>query len=393
MLLHKHILVGISGGIAAYKTPELIRLLVKAGAEVKVVTTANALQFVTVVTLETLSQNAVYTDVFQPHKEHSTEHISLPQWADMMLIAPCSADVIGKMANGIADDALTTTFLAMDKPVLVAPAMNDKMYQHPAVQANLQTLKKWANLSVMDCAEGDLACGTTGKGRMQEPKQIVEAADALLEPKTLAGRKVLITAGPTREQIDPVRYISNYSTGKMGYALARVCQKRGAEVVLISGPTALPFEGKRIEVDSAEQMYQQCLLEFPSADICILCAAVADFTPVQVANSKIKRGKDDLQLLLKPTQDIAAALGQQKNSRQTMLGFALETDHETENALGKMQRKNLDYIVLNSLREEGAGFGYDTNKVTIFSADGRSRSLPLKNKQEIANDILDFISL
>lgn len=393
MLLHKHILVGISGGIAAYKTPELIRLLVKAGAEVKVVTTANALQFVTVVTLETLSQNAVYTDVFQPHKEHSTEHISLPQWADMMLIAPCSADVIGKMANGIADDALTTTFLAMDKPVLVAPAMNDKMYQHPAVQANLQTLKKWANLSVMDCAEGDLACGTTGKGRMQEPKQIVEAADALLEPKTLAGRKVLITAGPTREQIDPVRYISNYSTGKMGYALAHVCQKRGAEVVLISGPTALPFEGKRIEVDSAEQMYQQCLLEFPSTDICILCAAVADFTPVQVANSKIKRGKDDLQLLLKPTQDIAAALGQQKNSRQTMLGFALETDHETENALGKMQRKNLDYIVLNSLREEGAGFGYDTNKVTIFSADGRSRSLPLKNKQEIANDILDFISL
>lgn len=391
MLRRKHILLGISGGIAAYKIPELIRLLCKAGTEVRVVATPNALQFVTPLTLETLSGNQVYSDVFAPHNEHRTEHISLPEWADIFIVAPCTADVIGKMANGIADDALTTAFLATDKPVLVAPAMNERMYAHPAVQRNIQTLQAWHHVTVLTAPEGELACGTIGKGRMQEPACILEAADAILEPKTLAGRKVLITAGPTQERIDPVRYISNYSSGKMGYALARLCRKRGADVTLVSGPTALHFEGTTVQVTSAEEMYQACVSRFPETDICILCAAVADFTPDTVATAKIKRGADGLQLSLRPTHDIAKSLGECKTGKQLLIGFALETDNETENALGKMQRKNLDYIVLNSLREAGAGFGCDTNKVTVFSRDGHSQSFPLKNKQEVAEDILGFV--
>lgn len=384
-------MVGISGGIAAYKIPEFIRLLRKAGAEVRVVATANALQFVTQLTLETLSGYKVYSDVFASTNEYNTEHISLPEWADMLIVAPCTADVIGKMANGIADDALTTTFLATDKPVLIAPAMNERMYAHPAVQRNLSILQEWQHITILDALAGELACGTIGKGRMQEPAAILEAADTLLEPKNMAGRRVLITAGPTQERLDPVRYISNYSSGKMGYALAAICRKRGAEVTLVSGPTGLHFNGETVHVTSADEMYNACMERFRDTDICILCAAVADFAPKTIADTKIKRGTDALQLALRPTHDIAKSLGERKTGKQLLVGFALETDNETENALGKMQRKNLDYIVLNSLRETGAGFGYDTNKVTVFSRDGHSQSFPLKSKQEIAADILGAI--
>lgn len=392
MLAHQHILVGITGGIAAYKIPELIRLLKKANAEVRVVATKNALEFVTPLTLETLSGYPLYCDVFSTRNAHSTEHISLPDWADMFIVAPCSADVIGKMSNGIADDALTTTFLAMDKPVLIAPAMNERMYLHPAVQQNMQVLASWKHIHLMDSPAGELACGTVGKGRMAEPIDILQAADTILERKTLQGKRILITAGPTQEKIDPVRYISNYSTGKMGYAIAEVCRKRGGEVVLISGPTHLPKPSGTICVTSADEMYEACIREFPQADIAILCAAVADFSPKNTEDHKIKRGKDDLSLQLRPTHDIAKALGEQKRSDQLLVGFALETDHEEENAIGKMQRKHLDYIILNSLREEGAGFGGDTNKITIFSHNGEHKAFPLKDKRLVAEDIIDFIT-
>ncbi len=390
MIRGKHILIGISGGIAAYKIPELIRLFKKEGAEVCVCTTKNALQFVTPLTLETLSNNRVYSDVFAPHNEHQTEHISLPDWADLMVVAPCTANVIGKMASGIADDALTTTFLAMRKPVLVAPAMNENMLAHPAVQRNLQTIRSYSNVTILECDEGFLACGTTGKGRMQEPEDILEVAICALTKKTMQGKRVLITAGPTQERIDPVRYISNYSTGKMGYAIARECMRRGAEVTLVSGPSNEHFSGKTIRVTTAEEMYNAATEAFHTAGITILCAAVADFRPVTETESKLKR-HDDMLLPLCPTKDIAADLGKIKRNDQLLIGFALETDNEEQNALDKLRRKNFDYIVLNSLKDEGAGFGYDTNKVTIFAADGTSTSLPLASKAETAELIIEAV--
>lgn len=391
MLANRHILVGITGGIAAYKIPELIRLLKKADASVRVVVTQNALEFVTPLTLETLSGYPIYADVFSSRNAHSTEHISLPEWADMFIIAPCTANVLGKMANGIADDALTTTFLATDKPVLIAPAMNERMYHHPAVQHNMSVLSSWEHIHILNSPAGELACGSVGEGRMAEPKDIVASADALLEEKTLTGMRVLITAGPTQEKIDPVRYISNYSTGKMGYALAEECRKRGAQVTLISGPTHIEKPKDTISVVSAEEMYRACLQHFGEADITILCAAVADFAPEKEAEYKIKREHDDLLLQLHPTHDIARALGERKRNDQILVGFALETDHEEENALRKMERKHLDYIVLNSLQEKGAGFGCDTNKVTVFSCKGDKMSFPLESKQVVAQDILNFI--
>ncbi len=394
MLAGKHILVGITGGIAAYKIPELIRLLRKQGADVRVITTPNALQFVTPLVLETLSNNKVYTDVFAPHNEHNTEHISLPDWADLMIVTPCTANMIGKMANGIADDALSTTFLAMQKPVLIAPAMNDKMFAHPAVQKNIATLQNWEHVTVMDCAEGELACGTSGKGRMQEVDAIFAAADCLLEAKTLQGKRILITAGPTQEKIDPVRFISNYSSGKMGYALATICAKKGAEVILVSGPTELrvSYAGiHTIPVTTAQEMYEAAIEHFANADMAILCAAVADFTVAETAEEKVKRGKENWELTLVPTHDIAAELGRRKTSKQTVVGFALETQNEEANAQRKMEKKNLDYIVLNSLRTAGAGFGYDTNQVTIFSRKGISQQFPLKSKEKVARDIISFI--
>lgn len=403
--MEKHILIGISGGIAAYKIPELIRLLRKAGADVRITTTANALHFVTPLTLQTLSGYPVYSDVFAPANVHSTEHISLPEWADLMVVAPATANVLGKMANGIADDALTTTFCAMRKPVVIAPAMNDKMYANPATQRAIQTLAAWDNITMLDCAEGELACGTTGKGRMQEIGCIAEAIYNALTPKDLAGKRVLITAGPTQEPLDPVRFLSNYSTGKMGYALATECLRRGAEVTLISGPTTVPAPiapaylsaglGRLsiVPVRSAEEMYNACKAHFEHANIGILCAAVADFTPAEIAAQKIKKAPEqtELTLHLTTTHDIAAALGASKRADQRLVGFALETHNEEQNALRKMQQKGLDMIVLNSLQDAGAGFGTDTNKVTIFHADGNCSPLPLMPKEEVAKAIVNEI--
>ena len=399
-LAGKHILVGISGGIAAYKMPELIRLLKKAGADVQVTTTKNALEFVTSLTLQTVSGHKVYSDVFAAINEHSTEHISLPDWADMMLIAPATANVLCKMAHGIADDALTTTFAAMRKPVVIAPAMNTNMYESPATQEAIRTLSQWDNITMLDAASGELACGTTGKGRMQEVDVLVAAAEYALTPKTMAGKHVVITAGPTQEAIDPVRYISNASTGKMGYSLVRACLNRGAEVTLVSGPTHLSLKAwqqfcpLRVEnVVSSAAMCEATVAAFEQADIAILCAAVADFTPCTTADKKIKKqpGLDGMVVELKTTTDIAATLGASKQAHQRLVGFALETHDEQANALRKLQSKNLDMIVLNSLQDQGAGFGVDTNKVTLLFADGTKKDLPLLLKQEVADVIVESI--
>ena len=402
----KHIVVGIGSGIAAYKIPELIRLLRKRGAEVKVTTTKHALDFVTDLTLQTLSGHKVYSDVFAAINDHSTEHISLPVWADAMIVAPATHDVICKMAAGIADDALTTTLAAMRKPVVVAPAMNDQMYSGEALQAALSTLAERPNIDVLDCAEGFLACGTNGRGRMQEPEVLAEAVEAALTPKDWAGRKVLITAGPTREAIDPVRYITNHSSGKMGIALAQTLMHHGADVTLVMGPTCEPWtpviyhpamQGvgslKRIDVTSAQQMYEAAVAAWCEADTAILAAAVADMTPATVADHKMKKGQDLTDsIALVETRDIARTLGETKRADQLLVGFALETDHEQTNALKKLQTKHLDFIVMNSLREPGAGFGTDTNSVTVYTQKGESHPLSLASKSAIAEGILSILT-
>ena len=401
----KHILVGISGGIAAYKIPELIRGLVKAGAEVRVATTRHALEFVTELTLQTVSGHPVYSDVFAAINAHATEHISLPEWCDAMIVAPATANVVAKMAAGIADDALTTTICSCvaRKPILIAPAMNDKMWENPATQHAIETIRSWQNVRVIEPAEGPLACGVVGKGRMPEAEELQEALEYVLTPRTLAGQRILITAGGTQEPIDPVRFISNYSTGKMGVALAQVCARRGAEVTMVCGSMSVtprnPFGAiHRIDALSAQDMYEACIAQWPRMNSAILCAAVADFTPCEKAENKIKKGELKVEsresnvfsLSLKETADIAKALGQSKRPDQKLIGFALETQHEIENALHKMERKNLDAIVLNSLRDKGAGFGVDTNRVTIIRADGNSLELPLLSKAEAANEIIRY---
>jgi phosphopantothenoylcysteine decarboxylase/phosphopantothenate--cysteine ligase len=399
-LVGKHILIGISGGIAAYKIPELIRLLKKAGADVQVTTTKHALEFVTSLTLQTVSGHKVYSDVFAAINEHSTEHISLPDWADIMLIAPATANVLCKMANGIADDALTTTFAAMRKPVVIAPAMNTNMYESPATQNAIQKLAKWTNITMLDAASGELACGTTGKGRMQEIDVLAASIEYALTPKTLTNKHVLITAGPTQEAIDPVRYITNASTGKMGYALARACLKRGAKVTLVSGPCQVSLQAWKeftpltiVPVQSAADMCREALKSFETADISILCAAVADFTPTNKVHQKIKKktGQTSMTIDLTTTTDIAAALGQRKGADQQLVGFALETHDEMLNAQRKLQSKNLDLIVLNSLQDAGAGFGTDTNKVTLLYQNGRTKNLPLMSKEKVADEIISHL--
>ena len=399
----KHILVGISGGIAAYKIPELIRSLVKAGAEVRVATTRNALQFVTELTLQTVSGSRVYSDVFAAINEHSTEHISLPDWCDAMIVAPATANVLGKMAAGIADDALTTTIASCvaRKPIIVAPAMNDKMWESPATQAAVNTIRSWANVQVIEPDEGLLACGTTGKGRMPEIEELQEAIEYALAPQTMTNQHVLITAGGTQEPIDPVRFISNYSTGKMGLALAHACARRGADVTLVCASVTAPLYNPfghihRIDALSAQQMYEACLQAWPQMDKAILCAAVSDYTPASTATEKIKKEhltsnpltSNPLTLSLKETNDIARALGERKQAHQQLIGFALETQDEKKNALHKLERKHLDAIILNSLRDAGAGFGTDTNRVTVLTADGRSVELPLQSKAAISEEIL-----
>lgn len=410
-LTGKHIVIGIGSGIAAYKIPELIRLLRKRGADVKVTTTRHALEFVTDLTLQTLSGHKVYSDVFAAINDHSTEHISLPDWADAMIVAPATHDVICKMAAGIADDALTTTLAAMRKPVVIAPAMNDKMYAGEALQEALTELASRQNVEVLDCAEGFLACGTNGRGRMQEIPALLEAVEAALTPKDWLGKRVLITAGPTREAIDPVRFISNHSSGKMGIALAQALLRHGADVTLVMGPTAEQWtpavyhpamQGvgslRRIDVTSAAEMYEAATAAWKDADLAILAAAVADMTPATVADHKMKKGQDLTDCIaLRETQDIARALGESKRPDQCLVGFALETDNEQANALHKLRSKHLDFIVMNSLREQGAGFGTDTNSVTVYKhsatqqKESESHRMPLASKSDIAEGIIRLI--
>jgi phosphopantothenoylcysteine decarboxylase/phosphopantothenate--cysteine ligase len=394
MLENKKIVLGVTGSIAAYKACLLVRLLIKKGAEVQVVMTPSAKEFITPLTLATLTQKPVVSEFFDRRDGSWHSHVSLGLWADAMLIAPATASTIGKMANGIADNMLVTTYLSIKAPVFVAPAMDLDMYAHPSTQQNLQRLVSFGN-HIIEPGTGFLASNLEGKGRMEEPERIVEALEQYFAKRQkLSGKKVLITAGPTYEKIDPVRFIGNYSSGKMGFALAETCAEQGADVTLISGPVMLKTVHpaiRRIDVESASEMYEAATKLFPKADITILCAAVADFTPKTTAAQKIKRKGDNLKLELQPTQDIAAALGAVKKKKQILVGFALETNDELKNAKDKMERKNFDLIVLNSLQDNGAGFRVDTNKVTIIDRHQGLTSYGVKSKKEVAEDIIEKI--
>ncbi len=385
-----NVVIAISGGIAAYKIPFLIRLFKKAGHEVKVVVTKNALNFVTEATLQTLSDNLVYSDMFAGNKD-MTEHISLADWADYYIVAPATANIIGKYANAIADDCVSTTLLAFDKDVFLAPAMNTKMYANKGVQNNLQILaSRGVNIISPNC--GELACGANGDGRMAEPEEIFAFVNShIKKSKILAGKTICVTAGPTYEQIDPVRFIGNNSSGKMGFAIAESLANKGAHVKLIAGPTHLTTTNpyiERIDVKSAEQMYNATVKEFEKADAAILSAAVADYTPKNVFSQKVKKADNVLNIELQPTKDILAQLGRMKTDKQTLVGFALETNDEENNAKQKLSKKNLDFIVLNSLNDRNACFGFDTNKVTIIDSNGKMIKTDLKSKSEIAEDVV-----
>lgn len=435
----KHIVLGITGSIAAYKSCLIIRALVKRGAEVQVVITPAGKEFITPITLSALSRHPVISDFFSQRDGTWHSHVDLGLWADAMLIAPCTASSLGKMAHGVADNMLVTTYLSMKAPVFIAPAMDLDMYQHPSTQANINTLKGYGNRFV-EPTSGFLASGLEGKGRMQEPDLIVEEMerffanplkdttqegaqgqeemtqeDILDQEETtqegaqdqekmtqeaaqkekmlpLAGKRILITAGPTYERIDPVRFIGNFSSGKMGFSIAEECRRRGAEVTLVAGPTALQCDAaiRRVNVESAQEMYEACLPAFDTADAAILSAAVADFTPEQKAESKIKREADDLVLRLRPTHDIAKTLGQRKRPSQRLVCFALETNDEEANARGKLERKNADFVVLNSTRIPGTTFNADDNQIAVVTREG-VRSYPKKSKQEVASDIIDVL--
>lgn len=385
-----NVVIAISGGIAAYKIPFLIRLFRKAGHKVKVVVTKNALNFVTEATLQTLSDSLVYSDMFAGNKD-MTEHISIADWADYYIVAPATANIIGKYANAIADDCISTTLLAFDKDVFLAPAMNTKMYANKGVQNNLQILaSRGVNIISPNC--GELACGTNGDGRMAEPEEIFAFVNNhIAKSKILAGKTICVTAGPTYEQIDPVRFIGNNSSGKMGFAIAESLAAKGALVKLIAGPTHLNTKNcniERIDVKSAEQMYNATVKEFEQADVAILSAAVADYTPKNVFSQKVKKADNVLNIELQPTKDILAQLGRMKTDKQTLVGFALETNDEENNAKQKLSKKNLDFIVLNSLNDKNACFGFDTNKVTIIDSNGNMTKTDLKSKSEIAEDVV-----
>lgn len=394
MLENKKIVLGITGGIAAYKACNLARLLIKKGAEVQVVMTPSAKEFITPLTLSTLTHKPVVSEFFDRRDGSWHSHVDIGLWADAMIIAPATASSIGKMANGIADNMLITTYLSMKAPVFVAPAMDLDMYAHPSTQQNIQRLVSYGN-HIIEPGTGFLASKLEGKGRMEEPEKIVEVLEKhFSKQQSLTGKSVLITAGPTYEKIDPVRFVGNYSSGKMGYALAEACAEQGAEVTLVSGPVMLQTKHpaiRRIDVESAQEMYSAATTYFPQADIAILSAAVADFTPETTADKKIKRKGDELVLNLRPTQDIAAALGAIKNDKQLLVGFALETDNEVQNAQDKMKRKNFDFIVLNSLQDKGAGFRVDTNKITIIDRQQGTMAYETKSKQEVAEDIVEYI--
>ena len=393
MLKGKKIVLGITGSIAAYKTCYIIRGLIKAGAEVQVVITPAGKEFITPITLSALTQKPVISDFFSQRDGTWHSHVALGLWADAMLIAPCTASTLGKMAHGVADNMLITTYLSMKAPVFIAPAMDLDMYQHPTTQENLKKLQSFGN-QIIEPQSGFLASGLEGKGRMEEPEQIVRHLDYYFEEKDLSGKKIMITAGPTYEKIDPVRFIGNYSSGKMGIALAEQCARRGAEVTLIAGPVntsllaSLPDSVNIIRVESCEEMYQAATQSFTHSDAAILCAAVADFRPAAIAEQKIKRENDDLVIRLQPTHDIAAELGSRKQPHQRLVGFALETNDEQQNAQGKLERKNFDFIVLNTLRNEGTCFQSDDNQISIISRDSQ-QDYPRKPKREVAKDIID----
>lgn len=394
MLENKKIVLGITGGIAAYKACNLARLLIKKGAEVQVVMTPSAKEFITPLTLSTLTHKPVVSEFFDRRDGSWHSHVDIGLWADAMIVAPATASSIGKMANGIADNMLVTTYLSMKAPVFVAPAMDLDMFAHPSTRQNIQRLVAYGN-HIIEPGTGFLASKLEGKGRMEEPEKIVEVLEQYFaKHQRLSGKKVLITAGPTYEKIDPVRFVGNYSSGKMGFALAEACALQGAEVTLVSGPVMLQTKHpaiRRIDVESAQEMYDAATSHFPEADITILSAAVADFTPETTADKKIKRKGDELVLNLRPTQDIAAALGTLKKDNQLLVGFALETDNEVQNAQSKMERKNLDFIVLNSLQDKGAGFRVDTNKITILDRQQGTTAYDVKTKQEVAEDIVEYL--
>lgn len=393
MLNGKHIVLGITGSIAAYKAAMLCRLLVKEGADVKVIMTPLAKQFITPLTMATLSKHPILVDFFNPENGEWNSHVSLGEWADMLLIAPATANTLAKMTTGIADNLLLTTYLSARSLVAVAPAMDLDMYAHITTQQNIKTLAE-RGVAIIEPAAGELASGLVGKGRMAEPEDIVEQVKGIFQSvkkKSLTGKRYIVTAGATIEPIDPVRYITNHSTGKMGYAIAEELAARGAEVKLISGRTnlAAPKGVERIDVLTAEDMYNAAIREWQEADGGVMCAAVADYTPITVAEHKLKKSDSDLKIELKRTKDIAAALGATKGER-VFVGFALETDNEEANAEGKLQRKNFDFVVLNSLRDAGAGFRGDTNKVTLIDRNGREEH-PLMSKREVAEVIVDKI--
>ena len=393
MLKGKKIVLGITGSIAAYKSCLIIRALIKHGAEVQVVITPSGKEFITPITLSALTHKPVISEFFSQRDGTWHSHVDLGLWADAMLIAPCTASTLGKMAHGVADNMLITTYLSMKAPVFIAPAMDLDMFQHPSTQANLQQLKSYGN-HIIEPASGFLASGLEGKGRMEEPERIVEQLDKFFNSTAdLQGKNIMITAGPTYEKIDPVRFIGNYSSGKMGYALAEECYRRGAEVTLISGPVSLSCsEGiRRIDVESCKEMYEQATKAFPQQHAAILCAAVADFKPENVAETKIKREKDDLLLRLKPTQDIASTLGKMKTSDQRIIAFALETNNEELNAKQKLEKKNADFIVMNSTRNPGTTFQSDENQITIIHKEGK-KEYAKKPKTDVAKDIVDELA-
>ena len=395
MMKGKHIILGICGGIAAYKSVYLLRLLVKAGADVQVVITPAGKEFITPVTLSSLSGHPVISEFFTANTGSWNSHVDLGLWADAMVIAPATASTIGKMANGIADNMLVTTYLSAKCPVFIAPAMDLDMMAHPSTSRNLELLRSYGN-HIIEPGVGELASHLVGKGRMEEPENIVKAMEAYFASKCdLSGRRVLITAGPTYERIDPVRFIGNYSSGKMGFAIAEECARRGAEVTLVSGPVSLKCSNphiKRIDVESARQMLSASGEAFAGSDVAIMCAAVADYYVKNQADSKIKRENNEIpQIKLQRNPDIAATLGANKRPGQVLVGFALETDNEAVNAKLKIGKKNLDFIVLNSLRDKDACFGTDTNKVTIISRDGSEKPFGLKPKADVAKDVVDEV--
>jgi len=391
MLKNKKIVLGITGGIAAYKAAELTRALVKEGAQVKIIMTKSAVEFVTPLTLQTLSQNQVYTDMFVPADEYDMAHITLAEFADVFVIAPATANIVGKIASGIGDDLLSTTIMAEAKPTLICPAMNDKMLSNPIVQNNINKLRKFGYV-VMDSAEGELACNTTGKGRLPDILEIVEEIKTLLTPKDFNGVKILITAGPTEEPLDPVRFITNLSSGKMGYALALAAHRRGAEVTLITGPATLPLPPVEtiIKVRTAKQMHKAVMDNYKKAKIIIKAAAVADYCPKVMALEKIKKDKKTLSLELEKNPDIIAEIGKNKGNR-VLIGFAMETQNLLANAAEKLKEKNMDLIVANDLKEEGAGFRTDTNIITIIDRTGKSESFGKMTKIEAAGEILNRV--